>query len=74
MAAVGRVPLKVTSAAARFLAPPFRLKYYPFSSASPLRMGTVGKQEFFNGNLDEVAIFSRKLTQEEVTTLYNARS
>jgi hypothetical protein len=45
---------------------------YPMSGHSDL---TVGRQwisgEWFNGTFDELAIFPRKLTPEEVSTLYN---
>jgi hypothetical protein len=45
---------------------------YPFSGDAPLRLGTLQKDTFLNGALDEVAIFSRKLTPDEVRALYKA--
>jgi hypothetical protein len=45
---------------------------YPLSGDAPLRFGTVAKDSYFKGSLDEVAIFSRKLTPEEVLTLFNS--
>ncbi|MDQ3364677.1 MAG: LamG domain-containing protein, partial [Myxococcota bacterium] len=45
----------------------------PLSSEALLRIGTLANDEsFFNGYIDEVAIFSRKLTAPEVLRLYNA--
>lgn len=45
---------------------------YPLSGDAPLRLGTLQKDTFLNGALDEVAIFSRKLTPDEVRALYKA--
>jgi hypothetical protein len=53
----------------------------PTNDTSPLRIGTractdttpAGGPTFFTGALDEVAVFDRKLTASEITSLYNAR-
>lgn len=44
---------------------------YPLSGNAPLRFGTLEKDNSFHGSLDEIAIFSRKLTPTEVATLYD---
>jgi len=49
--------------------------YEPFylgDTSSPLRLGTtIDSQQFFNGTLDELRIFNRTLTDEEISYLYN---
>jgi hypothetical protein len=49
---------------------------YPFSGEAPLRLGTRefsegGVPDYWAGGIDELAIFPRKLTQTEVTQLFN---
>src|SRR5262245_1483597 len=45
---------------------------FPLNGTAPLRFGTRDRKSFFSGTLDEIAIFSRKLTSSEVLQLYNA--
>jgi len=49
--------------------------YEPFylgDTSNPLRLGTtIDSQQFFNGTIDELRIFNRTLTDEEISYLYN---
>lgn len=45
---------------------------YPENGKAPLRFGTWNKETFFNGALDEVAIFDKCLSADEVAHLYSA--
>jgi hypothetical protein len=43
---------------------------HPLNGRAPLRFGTASKDTFFNGWLDEIAIFDRKLTLSEIRMLH----
>ena len=45
---------------------------WPRSTNAPVRFGTFQNTTFFDGNLDEVAIFPRTLTPSEIMVLYDA--
>jgi hypothetical protein len=45
---------------------------YPKNGSAPVNVGTEDDSDYFDGALDEVAIFSRKLTAEEIKSLYDA--
>jgi hypothetical protein len=44
----------------------------PGNGSDPLRLGTLDKNSFLPGGLDEIAIFDRKLTADEIAALYQA--
>lgn len=44
---------------------------YPFCGDAPLLFGTADKSDWFHGRLDEVAIWNRMLTKDEVQTLFS---
>jgi hypothetical protein len=44
----------------------------PVSGTAPLRFATQHFSSYFTGELDEVAIFGRKLTPDEIMNLFNA--
>lgn len=44
----------------------------PRRSDAPLHFGTKNGSSFFSGQLDEIALFSRKLTAAEISQLYNS--
>ena len=51
--------------------------YSIFSNAYDLKFGrrhTSGNPYFFNGKLDDIAIYNRALTQQEITNLFNGNS
>jgi len=43
----------------------------PLNQTCGLNFGSIGSSEFFNGTLDDIAIWDRALTDTEITTLYN---
>jgi hypothetical protein len=45
---------------------------YPFCGDAPLLFGTADKDDWFRGGLDEVAIWNRMLTKDEVQALFKA--
>lgn len=45
---------------------------YPKNGSAPVNIGTEDDSNYFDGTLDEVAIFSRKLTPAEIKSLYDA--
>jgi len=42
----------------------------PLSQLTGLRFGSIGGGEYLNGKLDDIGIWNRALTQEEITSLY----
>lgn len=45
---------------------------YPRNGSAPLRFGTRDFNSYFDGDIDDVSIFDRKLTATEVQALYTA--
>lgn len=41
-------------------------------TGSPLRFGSCGSYEFFQGSIDDVGLWNRALTQQEITNIYNS--
>ena len=44
------------------------------NTGNPLHFGSCGSYEFFNGILDDIGIWNRALTQQEITDIFNANS
>jgi len=44
----------------------------PYTSADPLTIGYAGFHKYFPGLIDEVRIYNRALSDEEIKTLYEA--
>lgn len=58
--------------AARYSDPDYLI--YPMNGSAPFRIGSANLGTFFNGWIDEVAVFDRKLSSAEVQgTLYGSQ-
>lgn len=44
-----------------------------YDQAMPIQIGSIANWTYFNGSLDEVSIYSKTLTEEEVNDLYTSR-
>ena len=54
----------------------FRSNGFGFNNSLPILIGkdTPGITEYSNGKIDDIGIWNRALTQQEITAIYNAQS